>query len=254
LEKSFEDKKFKYWIHRIDENIFSDIAENLILGSKKHQSRSIKNIKENDFIILYSNLNNVFNNRGVFISYTQVDDTFIEFNNLYDYYNSKNKLKLRGMKYFAEPIPYNSLIKDLEVFHNVKNPSSVFKSEYREISSSDFHKIKNNAKIVKKFPSYLKKISFNMEDFILKCILNLYNNIKCLTKINQMEISNFIELIVDALKVYGVETNYSFLEEFYSNNIWKLKFKHVPSRNPDKFVTLYSKSGKGVNFGYISFE
>ncbi len=215
----------------------------------------MKEISPNDYIIfLTSAINGSSYNKLVFFAYSKVEYVYLDNSELYNYYKSKNKIKLRGVKYLGQPVPKNSIIKDLELFKDKKNPSSVLKSEYNEISKVDFHKIKNSNNIIKTFPSYLENLSFNLEEFIISSIQLVYNNIKLNTKTSQMEINKFIDLIYEVLKFYGVKKNRSYLKEFYSQNIWKLEYKHVPSRNPDKFVVLYNKSGRGANYGYISFE
>ena len=44
------------------------------------------------------------------------------------------------------------------------------------------------------------------------------------------------------------------IQEFYSRNAIELGFRHIPSRDPDKFVPLYLSPSEKKNFAYISLE
>lgn len=158
------------------------------------------------------------------------------------------------MKYFEEPIPYKEIVEDLEIFNTCSSPASVMNSNYKEISSDDFYKIHDLTLISQSFPRYLRNISFRQDVFILNSIQALYNTIKLFSNVNQIEIIKFIELLNDFLKDYGFKISFNDLKNFYARNVWKLGFKHIPSRNSNKFVRLYTESGMSVDFGYISLE
>ena len=64
----------------------------------------------------------------------------------------------------------------------------------------------------------------------------------------------FLKLLKKFLQEYEINKSYDEIEEFYAKNVWKLGFKHNPSRDPDKFVYLYNRLGKKRNFSYISLE
>ena len=64
----------------------------------------------------------------------------------------------------------------------------------------------------------------------------------------------FLRLLKKFLQEYDISKSYDEIEEFYAKNVWKLGFKHNPSRDPDKFVVLYNRLGKKRNFSYISLE
>ena len=73
-------------------------------------------------------------------------------------------------------------------------------------------------------------------------------------KRKQMEIIKFIKIIESNLKNFGVKIPLNEIQQYYSMNIWKLNYKHVPSRDSKKNMLLYDSMGKSKNFGYIIFS
>ena len=65
---------------------------------------------------------------------------------------------------------------------------------------------------------------------------------------------NVDDIDVKFLDEYGLKKSFDDIKEFYSRNAVELGFKHLPSRNPNLFVTLYTSGGKKINFAYISLE
>ena len=183
-----------------------------------------------------------------------VDEVYQDNETLYDHYCSPKKLKLKGIKYFTEPVVALDIAEDLDFIKNKKKPSNYLSSEYREIDEKDFKKIIRKTSLTKEYPAYFESVSFSLEDFLLSSINGLYMVIKRTEKRNQFEIKKFLKLLHKLLKEYGVSKSYDEVEEFYAKNVWKLGLKHNPSRDPDKFVVLYNRSGKKNNFGYISLE
>ena len=107
------------------------------LGSKSKRSHSIHKIHENDRILIFTKRNNNLE----FIAYTKVDKTYQDSKELYDYYISRKKLKLKGMKYFIEPLQTLDIGKELDFVKNKNAISGSFTSEYREIDKKDFLRI-----------------------------------------------------------------------------------------------------------------
>ena len=87
-----------------------------------------------------------------------------------------------------------------------------------------------------------------MDDFLLNAIKGLYAVIKKIETRNQFEIKIFIKLLKKFLQEYDISKSYNEIEEFYAKNVWKLGFKHNPSRDPDKFVFLYTRIRKKKKF------
>ena len=183
-----------------------------------------------------------------------VDDIYQDNETLYDHYCSPKKLKLKGIKYFTEPVVALDIADELVFIKNKKKPSNYLSSEYKEITEQDFKKIIRKTSLTKEYPAYFESVSFSLEDFLLSSINGLYNVIKKTEKRNQFEIKTFLKLLQKFLKEYDVTKSYDEVEEFYARNVWKLGFKHNPSRDPDKFVVLYNRFGKKNNFSYISLE
>ena len=98
--------------------------------------------------------------------------------------------------------------------------------------------------LTKEYPAYFEKVSYTMDDFLLNAIKGLYCLIKITETRNQFEIKMFLKLLKKFLQEYDLSKSYDEIEEFYAKNVWKLGFKHNPSRDPDKFVYLYNRSGK----------
>ncbi|AUB58798.1 hypothetical protein BK008_11090 [Methanobacterium sp. MZ-A1] len=211
-------------------------------------------MEPNDKIILFSTLDLDRQKKISFIAYTMVDEVYQDNETLYDHYCSPKKLKLKGIKYFTEPVVALDIAEDLDFIKNKKKPSNYLSSEYREIDEKDFKKIIRKTSLTKEYPAYFESVSFSLEDFLLSSINGLYMVIKRTERRNQFEIKTFLKLLYKLLKEYGVSKSYEEIEEFYARNVWKLGFKHNPSRDPDKFVVLYNRSGKKNNFGYISLE
>lgn len=244
----------KYWIHKFDKGLLKQVDTSKTLGAEKKRSKMLKNIKPNDRIILFSTLDLDKQKNISFFAYTMVKETYTDGKSLYNHYESPKKLKLKGMKYFTDPLVAKDMANDLEFVADKKKSASYFKSEYREITEEDFKTILRKVSLTKEYPAYFENVSFTLEDFLLNSINGLYNVIKRTEKRNQFEIKSFIKLLKKLLNEYGISKSYDEIEEFYARNAWKLGFKHNPSRDPDKFVALYSRLGKKRNFSYISLE
>lgn len=159
-----------------------------------------------------------------------------------------------GIKYFVKPVSTKDIGNDLSFVRDKSNIASSFKAEYRKISKEDFAKIRRNVILTDKFPEYLAEISMNLKEFILKTIKSLYVVVKHYETRNQIEIKKFLNILKKFLEEYGINKSISDLQDFYSRNAIELGFKHIPSRDPDKFVPLYTYSGSKKNFAYISLE
>lgn len=225
-----------------------------VLGAEKQRSVGIKPVEANDKIILFSTLN-IDNKPTIsFIGYTMVDTTYEDKKSLYNKYKAKKKLKLKGMKYFINPIIAKDLADELSFIKNPKKSSAYLKSEYKEINKDDFKKILKKSNITKEFPAYFEELTFVMDEFIFYSINSLYYTLKNTSSNKQIEILTFIRLLTNILRQYGVTKSYDEVKEFYSKNAWKQGFNHKTSRDPDKLVDLYSSTGKKRGFSYITLE
>ena len=225
-----------------------------ILGGKTKNSQIIEKISSNDKIILFSTLDLKKGKNISFIAYTMVDETIKNDKSLYDHYNSQKKLKLKGMKYFTRPIIAKDLYKDLRFLKRGKKHGNYLNSEYREINKEDFYKILNKSSLSKEYPTYFEKMTVTMDEFLINSIIGIYTLLRKTGERNQIEIKTFTKLLHSFLQPYEINKSYSEIEEFYARNAWKLDFKHNPSRDPDKFVTIYNRHGKKLRFSYISLE
>ena len=189
-----------------------------------------------------------------FIAYTQVGELYQDNKKLYDFYSSRRKLKLKGIKYFSNPVPIKDLASKFDFVKDKDNYSNYFKSEYREISKEEFSEIWKTTNLMKKYPPYLEEITMTFKEFMLSTIKSVYRFIKHYENHNQIEIKRFLTIIKKFLDGYGIKKNMDEIKDFYSRNALELGFRHIPSRDPDKFVSLYLSNGEKKNFAYISLE
>ena len=68
-----------------------------------------------------------------------------------------------------------------------------------------------------------------------------------------MDLNEFITIIFENIKNFKLKISFEETKEYYSKNIWKLNYRHIPSRNAEKNILLYDKLGKSKNYGYILF-
>ncbi len=237
-------------MHRVDIGVVGQINDTKSIAAQKLKSTAIRNIHAGDRILLLTKRGNFIE----FFGYTQVDEVYQDSNNLYDYYHSKRKLKLKGIKYFAQPVSTRDIADKLDFVKNKQKSYSYFKSEYREISKEDFTIIWKQAQLVKTFPAYLEEINMTGKEFMLSTINAVYKFVRHYEKRNQIEIREFLNILKKFLDEYDIKKSMSEIEEFYSRNAIELGFRHVPSRDPDKFVALYLSNGEKKNFAYIIFE
>lgn len=142
----------------------------------------------------------------------------------------------------------------LDFIIDKENTSNYFKSEYREITKNEFKEIWNIANLMKTYPPYLEEISMTFKEFMLATIKSVYMFIKHYENHNQIEIKRFLSIVKKFLDEYGIRKSLTDIQEFYSRNAIELGFRHIPSRDPDKFVALYLSNGEKKNFAYISLE
>ena len=244
-----EDKEYNFWIHRVDLDIMDQIHENKILGAQKG-SHNINKIYKNDIILFWAN-----RNTKEFFAYTKVDEKFKDNEPIYnEYYDNKWKLKLKGIKYFSKPISIKEISNDLGFVKNKTRYHDYFKTEYKQIPKEDFMIIRRNADVTNEYPDYLDNIVMSLNDFSLKTIYSVYLILKSIGNKKQIEIKRFVFILKKVFSEYGIDKSYEEILEFYSKNAHELGFKHIPSRDHDKFVTLYTQSGEKRNFAYISLE
>lgn len=244
----------KYWLHKFDKDLLRQLDNSKILAAEKKLSTAIKELDANDKIILFSTLEIDHRPSICFIAYTMVEETIENRKKLYNKYESPKKLKLKGMKYFTDPVIAKDIYDKLNFIKNPNNPAESLKSEYKEITEVDFKTILRQTNFTKEFPPYFENLSFTMDEFILNSINSLFYVLKKSDTKKQIEIKTFIHLLTNCLKMYGISKNYDEVKEFYSKNAWKQGFTHKASRDPDKLVDLYNSTGKKRGFSYITLE
>ena len=180
--------------------MISSINEEKCIGAEKERSRVINKIHTGDRILLLTKRNNLIE----FFGYTQVDVVYQDTNDLYGYYFSRKKLKLKGIKYFSKSIPTKDVVEELDFIVNKNKSSSYFRSDYREISKEDFTQIYKRANLVKTVPSYLEEISMSFKEFMLSTINIVYDFVKSYEKRKQIEIKAFLTLLKKCLDRFEI--------------------------------------------------
>ena len=171
-----------------------------------------------------------------------------------DYYISKKKLLLKGIKYFSKPISTKEMAMDLDCIKDKKKSSNFFRSEYREIPIEDYVRIRRKAKLVNYLPSYLEEVSMPLKEFMLATIKSVYKMVAQYENRNQILIREFLGILKRVLDEYGIKKSMAEIQEFYARNAIELGFKHLPSRDPDNFIPLYLANGDKKNFAYVKLE
>lgn len=240
-------RKPKIWLHRVDSSVLQDIHENKVIGGKKQFSKPVTNGDRIFFVSTIAKRIQIF---GVSV----VEERFTDNKEYYEYYGSKTKLKLKGMKYFNKPVISTDIAEKLSFVKNPKKAANSFKAEWREITEDDFKTILFRRSPSKEFPSYLKEITFVEDEFILNTVKAIYNILKTNEDRKQIEIKKLISILKRVLDSYEMNMSYDEVFEFYTKNIWKLGLKHNPSRDSEKFVELYNSAGGKKNFSYLSLE
>ena len=154
------------------------------------------------------------NNKYICYGYTIIDEAIKNDVNLYGFYENRFKLKIKRIKYFLHPVCIDDIRNQLNSIKSTGRISDVLRVGYYREISQEDYKL-------------IKKQSPTTGMFPL---LNVY------------------------LKGYGINKDTDELKRFYSRYAYELGFKHVTTRDPDKFVVLLTPSGEKKNFGYISLE
>ena len=238
LDKCNEDSNF--WMINISPDYIKKVIDNKIFGALTKKSVNVNKFKPKDILLLCTK----FENQYVIIGVSMVDTIKINSKKLFNHFLSDKKVSIKSVKYFENPIVINSIKEEV----NVKNFT---KKEFLQITREEIIIILMKEKLLNKKPLNLSKIEFNLDEFLLNSIKSAYHLITNEKNEKQMDIHVFIKLWQESLEILGLKKNLEDLENYYSHNIWKLSFKHVPSRDPDKNILLYDGTGKSKNFGYI---
>ena len=245
------DNTHKYWFHRIDNlDVIPQIDKEKCIGSAKKKSLKIKKINPGDRLFLVTKRKSSIE----FFGYTQVESVYVDDESLFDYYESRKKLKLKGIKYFSKPVPTTNMAQYLEAENIKKSSARFFGQEYNELSKEDFIRIRKKSNLVNYLPSYLEEFSKPLTDFMLDTIKIVYRMISHYETRKQMEIKSFLRILKKFFDAYEINKSLADIQEFYGRHAIELGFRHVPSRDPDKFVPLYLANGKQKNFTYIILE
>lgn len=247
------DNENKCWIHTVNPSFINPIDENNLIGFKKNERT--KNIPNKFFsgneIFLVTRMNNKY----ICYGYTIIDEAIKNDINLYGFYENRFKLKIKRIKYFLHPIVIDDIRNKLDSIKSTGRISDVLKvGYYKEISQDDYKFIKKQSSTTGMFPVYFEVYTKNMNEFILNTCKSIYNILKVENNYSQIEITKFLSLLNVSLKGYGINKEVDELKRFYSRYAHELGFKHVPSRDSEKFVVLLTPSGEKKNFAYISLE
>lgn len=240
-------KESHYWIHKVNLSIIKYIHKDKVIGAKK---RLHKSIDVGDKILLFTSMNG----RIRIFGYTVVEERISQIGEIYDCYASKDKLKLKGMKYFNKPIIVSEIAERLSFIKNPKISASYFTSEWKQVTKEDFEHMTFRVSLSNELPSYLKEVRFPEEEFIFNTIKVIHSILKSHEDRKQIEIRRVITILKHALDYYGLNKTHDEVYNFYTKNVYKLNLRHNPSRYPEKSVPLYTSSGDKRNFTYLNLE
>ena len=247
------DNENKCWIHTVDLSLVKSIDENNLIGFKKNERT--KNLSNKFFSGNEIFLATRMNNKYICYGYTIIDETIKNDVNLYGFYENRFKLKIKRIKYFLYPVVIDNIRNQLNSIKSTGRISDVLKvGYYKEITQDDYKLIKKQSSTTGMFPVYFEVYTKNMKEFILNTCKSIYNILKAQKNHSQIEITNFLSLLNVSLKGYGINKDIDDLKRFYSRYAHELGFKHVPSRDPEKFVIMLTPSGEKKNYAYISLE
>ena len=246
------DDENKFWIHKVEFNLIEDIDKEKYVGSKflSSDKTNFSRIDKNDEILLFTR----FKGNTIFYGFTKVEEIVSDNKTLYNHYSNKTKLKIKRTKYFLEPIYIEDIYENVSFVKNKENYVYYFRDEYKNISKEDFKLILKQSTSTGMFPVYLDEYHKNMKEFILDTCKSLYNVLKNQGDKSQIEINEFISILNLSLKGYGINKDVEDLKRFYSRYAHELGFKHLPSRDPEKFVVLLTPFGEKRNFAYVSLK
>lgn len=247
------DKENKCWIHTVDISFVESIDKNNLIGFKKNErTRNLSNkFFSGNEVFLVTRMDNKY----ICYGYTIIEEAIKNDVPLYEFYENRFKLKIKRIKYFLQPVVIDDIRNKLESIKSTGRISDVLKvGYYREITQEDYKFIKKQSSTTGMFPVYFDVYTKNMKEFILNTCRSIYNILKVEKNYSQIEITKFLSLLKVSLNGYGINKDVDELKRFYSRYAHELGFKHVTTRDPDKFVVLLSPSGEKNNFGYISLE
>ncbi|AWX31851.1 hypothetical protein AW729_01535 [Methanosphaera sp. BMS] len=235
--------KTKFWIFNVNQDILNNVlSENKIAAIKK-KSVNINKINYRDIVLISSKLNNTYSIIGL----TMVDRIYENDKKLFGYFESKKKILLKSIKYFKNPILFTTIKDKLSL-------DSLSGKEIVEVTREDMEIILDCEHLISEKPLYLSDITINYDTFLLNIIKTTYDLLNMNKKLKQMDIIEFIKIVNGILKDFNIKIPVNEIKKYYSLNVWKLNFRHVPSRDSDKNVLLYDSMGKSKNYGYIIFS
>ncbi|MDR1820701.1 MAG: hypothetical protein LBR15_10715, partial [Methanobrevibacter sp.] len=213
-------------------------------------------------IIIFTTFEKKIHNfeKGIyFIAYTEVDNVISIDEELYGVFESEIKLELKKLEYFRKPVPAKDLVNELDFIENKDEKYNYSSIEFKDISEDDFKVIFDcGGGLSEKIPLFFQNIPpLTLDLFIEKTIKSVYEIIAKTEKGKVFEIKKFIKILKDILDNYDIKKSdkkslsYEELLDFYAHNAIKFKFGHLPIREADKSVFLYTSSGKKQKFGYI---
>lgn len=234
------DQNSNFWIINISQDYIEPVIEKKIFGAITKNSRNINKFKSKDILLLSTK----FDNQYIILGVSMVDEIIINSKKLFNHFLSEKKVKIKSVKYFENPIIVNDIKEDV----NVKNLS---KKEFLQITKDEIIFVLKKEKLQNEKPLLLSKPQFNLDEFYLNSIKATYHFMIKDKSEKQLDIDDFILSWQELLNIFGVKKSIDKLKNYYSHNVWKLNFKHVPSRDPDKNILLFDGNGKSKNFGYI---
>lgn len=225
------DSDSRFFIQRVDFKDLNLFKEKMYLDEVENKSMEIKQVKPNDYILLFTTLNN----KHYFFAIGKVEyNLFNSFDN-FKYFKPENTIKFRTINYFSNICNIDDL--DFIEF----NPDN----QYFEISKQDTKKICEGIEFSNIFPTYFNKYDFgDVRKFIVDTGKKLFDLIKDAYDVEVFPIKEFLKLLCKFLNCYDFNISYEELERFFSKYALKFGFRLTSTRERDLIVELTIKGRK----------
>ena len=225
------DNDSKFFIQHVDFKCLNLLAKKMYLNEVENKSMEIKQVKPNDYILLFTTLNN----KHYFFAIGKVAyNLFNSFDN-FKYFKPKNTIKFRTINYFSNICNIGEL--DFIEF----NPNN----QYFEISNQDTKKICEGIHFSNIFPTYFNKYDFgDVRKFIVDTGKKLFDLINDAYDVEIFPIKEFLKLLCKLLNCYDFNISYEELERFFSKYALKFGFRLTSTRERDLIVELNIKGRK----------
>lgn len=219
------DNDSRFFIQHIDFKDLNLLAEKMYLNEVENKSEEIKQVKPDDYILLFTTIND---NHYFFAIGKVAYNLFNSFDN-FKYFKPENTIKFRTVNYSSNIC--NACELDFIGFDS--------DNQYFEISKQDAENICEDIDFSNSFPTYFNKYDFgDVRKFIVDTGKKLFDLIKDAYDVEIFPIKEFLKLLCKLLNCYDFNISYDELERFFSKYALKFGFRLTSTRERDLIVEL----------------